>query len=107
MQLGINIPLSRYLLVPLSVDRFPTDFMFQLTAEEFNNLKSHFAISSLTWGGRRKLPQAFTECIRQILESARANLSRTVNTTQVVSNWLIGRGGLKSNALRSISLSEK
>jgi hypothetical protein len=41
--------------------RFPPDFMFQLTAEEFVNLKSHFAISSLTWGGRRKLPQAFTE----------------------------------------------
>ena len=29
--------------------------------------------------------------IRQILESARTNVSRTVNTTQVVSNWLIGR----------------
>jgi hypothetical protein len=35
--------------------------MFQLTTEEFDNLKSHFAISKLTWGGRRKLPQAFTE----------------------------------------------
>ena len=31
------------------------------------------------------------ERIRQILESARTNVSRTVNTTQVVSNWLIGR----------------
>ncbi|OGP49966.1 MAG: DNA-binding protein [Deltaproteobacteria bacterium RBG_13_43_22] len=44
-----------------NVDRFPPDFMFQLTTEEFENLKSHFAISSLTWGGRRKLPLAFTE----------------------------------------------
>lgn len=44
-----------------NVDRFPPDFMFQLTAEEFDNLKSQFAISSLPWGGRRKLPQAFTE----------------------------------------------
>ncbi len=33
---------------------FPEDFMFQLTAEEFANLKSQFATSS--WGGRRKLP---------------------------------------------------
>jgi hypothetical protein len=40
-------------------DRFPTDFMFQLTDIEFANLKSHFATSS--WGGMRKLPYAFTE----------------------------------------------
>jgi ORF6N domain len=40
-------------------ERFPSDFMFQLTAEEFANLKSQFATSS--WGGRRKLPYAFTE----------------------------------------------
>ncbi|MGH8228308.1 MAG: ORF6N domain-containing protein [Steroidobacteraceae bacterium] len=39
--------------------RFPADFLFELTAEEFTNLKSHFATSS--WGGRRKLPLAFTE----------------------------------------------
>jgi hypothetical protein len=30
--------------------------------------------------------------IRQILESARTNVYRAVNTTQVISNWLIGRG---------------
>jgi len=41
--------------------RFPNDFMFQLTKEEFDNLKSHFATSSSGWGGRRKLPLAFTE----------------------------------------------
>lgn len=40
-------------------ERFPGDFMFQLTANEFGNLKSQFATSS--WGGRRKLPFAFTE----------------------------------------------
>ena len=39
--------------------RFPADFLFELSAEEFANLKSHFATSS--WGGRRKLPLAFTE----------------------------------------------
>jgi hypothetical protein len=39
--------------------RFPGDFLFELTAEEVANLKSHFATSS--WGGRRKLPLAFTE----------------------------------------------
>ena len=40
--------------------RFPTSFMFQLTKVEFENLKSQIAISS-SWGGRRKLPYAFTE----------------------------------------------
>jgi hypothetical protein len=40
-------------------ERFPQDFIFELTPEEFANLKSQFAISS--WGGRRKLPRAFTE----------------------------------------------
>lgn len=39
--------------------RFPEDFIFELTAEEFANLKSQSATSS--WGGRRKLPMAFTE----------------------------------------------
>src|SRR3989338_7809484 len=40
-------------------ERFPEDFMFQLTGEEFANLMSQNATSS--WGGRRKLPYAFTE----------------------------------------------
>lgn len=40
-------------------ERFPEDFIFELTPEEFANLKSQFATSS--WGGRRKLPLAFTE----------------------------------------------
>ena len=39
--------------------RFPKDFMFRLNRKEFENLKSQFATSS--WGGRRKLPLAFTE----------------------------------------------
>jgi phage regulator Rha-like protein len=45
--------------VKRNIDRFPPEFMFQLTEEEFENLKSQFVTSS--WGGRRKLPSAFTE----------------------------------------------
>lgn len=41
-------------------DRFPEDFMFQLTKEEYAILRSQFATSS-QWGGRRTLPYAFTE----------------------------------------------
>ena len=40
-------------------ERFPEDFMFQLTGDEYETLISQFATSS--WGGRRKLPYAFTE----------------------------------------------
>lgn len=42
-----------------NIDRFDYDFRFQLTKEEFDNLKSKFSTSS--WGGTRKLPYAFTE----------------------------------------------
>lgn len=43
-------------------DRFPEDFMFQLTEEEYENLRSQFVTSSLEQhGGRRYMPYAFTE----------------------------------------------
>lgn len=42
-------------------DRFPEDFMFQLTKVEFDDLKSQSVISSSGWGGRRSPPYAFTE----------------------------------------------
>ncbi len=45
--------------VKRNIARFPEDFMFQLTTEEDGFLKSQFATSS--WGGKRKLPYAFTE----------------------------------------------
>jgi hypothetical protein len=41
--------------------RFPSDFAFQLTREEFTNLISQFAISKKGRGGRRTLPWVFTE----------------------------------------------
>jgi len=45
--------------VKRNIARFPEDFMFQLTKEEFDNLL--FQIGTSSWGGRRKLPYAFTE----------------------------------------------
>jgi len=57
-----------------NMGRFPSDFMFQLTSDEFEILKSQFATSS--WGGRRKLPLAFTEhgaiMAASVLDSDRA-----------------------------------
>jgi len=45
--------------VSRNIDRFPPEFMFQLTQAEYDNLRSQNATSS--WGGRRYLPYAFTE----------------------------------------------
>ncbi len=42
-----------------NIERFPDDFMFELTTKEWNNLRSQFATSS--WGGARYQPFAFTE----------------------------------------------
>ena len=61
--------------VKRNIARFPQDFMFQLTEEEFSNLKSQIVISS--WGGlRRAAPYAFTEqgvaMLSSVLRSKRA-----------------------------------
>ena len=60
--------------VKRNAERFPTDFVFQLDAEEVANLKFQFGISS--WGGRRRLPYAFTEqgvaMLSSVLNSERA-----------------------------------
>ena len=61
--------------VKRNIERFPEDFMFQLSAEEFANLKSQIVISS--WGGsRRAAPYAFTEqgvaMLSSVLHSQRA-----------------------------------
>ncbi len=45
--------------VKRNIRRFPADFMFQLTNQEFASLKSQIVTSS--WGGIRKMPYAFTE----------------------------------------------
>ncbi|MFV0269030.1 MAG: ORF6N domain-containing protein [Draconibacterium sp.] len=60
--------------VKRNIKRFPEDFMFQLTKEEFDNLIFQFGTSS--WGGTRSLPYAFTEqggaMLSGILNSDRA-----------------------------------
>ena len=60
--------------VKRNLTRFPEDFMFELTKEEYKNLRYHFDTSS--WGGRRHLPYAFTEqgvaMLSSVLNSERA-----------------------------------
>ena len=56
--------------------RFPPDFMFQLTRDEYANLRSQIATSSSGWGGRRRSPYAFTQegvaMLSSVLRSDRA-----------------------------------
>jgi len=47
--------------VKRNIKRFPSDFMFQLTKEEFENWKSQTVISNSDKMGLRKIPYAFTE----------------------------------------------
>ncbi|HJW44415.1 MAG TPA: ORF6N domain-containing protein [Geothrix sp.] len=56
--------------------RFPADFMFQLDAEEWADLRSQTVISS-AWGGRRTAPYAFTE-------HGIAMLSSVLNSDQAI-----------------------
>ena len=61
--------------VKRNIDRFPEDFMFQLSTEEFRNLRCQTGTSS-SWGGRRYPPYAFTEqgvaMLSSVLRSKRA-----------------------------------
>jgi uncharacterized membrane protein YccC len=58
-----------------NLDRFPKDFMLQLTVDEAANLRSQ-TVTSSSWGGRRHRPYAFTEqgvaMLSSVLNSARA-----------------------------------
>ena len=47
--------------VKRNIERFPEDFMFQLTKEEYNSLKCHFGTSNKRGGDRRALPYVFTQ----------------------------------------------
>ncbi|MCF6297663.1 MAG: ORF6N domain-containing protein [Flavobacteriaceae bacterium] len=57
-----------------NIERFPKDFMFELTKKEFENLRSQFGTSS--WGGNRYAPLVFTEqgvsMLSSVLNSKRA-----------------------------------
>jgi len=60
--------------VKRNIERFPPDFMFQITEEEFENLRFHFGTPR--WGGQRYRPYAFTEngvaMLSSVLNSDRA-----------------------------------
>jgi len=63
--------------VKRNVERFPEDFMFQLSGEELEVLRSQFVISNAGRGGRRYAPYAFTE-------QGVAMLSSVLNSPQAI-----------------------
>lgn len=62
--------------VKRNLNRFPKDFMFQLTGDEFSRLKSQIVTSKISRGGKQKLPFVFTEnglaMLSGVLNSERA-----------------------------------
>jgi phage regulator Rha-like protein len=79
-----------------NIRRFPKNFMFQLTKDEFDSLRSQFVISKGK-GGRRSLPYAFTE--HGVIMAANVlNSERAVQASvEVVSAFIRLRQMLASN----------
>ena len=77
--------------------RFPVDFVFQLSADEFENMRCQFGTSSF-WGGRRYLPYAFTEqgvaMLSGVLRSPRA----VAVNVEIMRTFVRLREMLRSNA---------
>ena len=63
--------------VKRNLNRFPDDFMFQLSEKEEANLRSQFATSSESHGGRRYMPYSFTEHGKQPNGSSGQHPSRS------------------------------
>ncbi len=81
--------------VKRNIKRFPSNFMFQLTKEEWDNLISQIAISNKSRGGRRFLPYVFTEqgvaMLSSVLNSEKAiqvNI-QIMNTFVRIRQWAI------------------
>jgi hypothetical protein len=66
-----------------NADRFPPDFMFQMTAAEYADLMSQIATSNVGRGGRRKLPLVFTEH-GALMAATVLNTSRAVEVSLYV-----------------------
>jgi ORF6N domain len=85
--------------------RFPSDFAFQLTAEEFTNLKSQIATSSFH-GGRRYRPWVFTEHGALMLASVLNSEIAVQASVRVVRAFVRLREMVAANAQLAVKLEE-
>lgn len=81
--------------VKRNIERFPEDFMFILTNQEFNNLKSQNATSS--WGGSRYSHMAFTEQGVAMLSSVLKSKKAIMVNIEIMRAFARYRGLLREN----------
>ena len=104
--------------VKRNIERFPIDFYFQLTKEEYDNLKFQIGTSSLNnYGGVRKLPYVFTEqgvaMLATVLRtSISVNVSVAIMRTFVsmrkyISNNLVEQKYINNQVMKNVELIEK
>ena len=86
-------------------DRFPPDFMFQLTKPEFDKLRSQVVTS--TWGGRRYPPYAFTEQGVSMLSSVLRSKRAVLTNIEIMRAFVALRRMLESHVDRKLSDLEK
>ena len=99
--------------VKRNIDKFKNEVYFQLTSEEFSNLKSQFVTSSLdTYGGKRKLPYVFTKEGIQILsnilrkENVKEITNEIVNNFDEKSSLIINDNSLQTVVNKGISIND-
>jgi ORF6N domain len=83
--------------VKRNVDRFPADFMFQLSPDEFDDLRCQFGTSS-SWGGRRYPPYAFSEQGVAMLSSVLRSPRAVAVNIEIMRAFVRLRGMLASHA---------
>ena len=91
--------------VKRNMERFPEDFMFQLSDQEFTDLKCQFGISS-SWGGRRTPPFAFTEQGVAMLSSVLRSKEAAVVNVQIMRAFVQMRETLDTHAELSRKLEQ-
>lgn len=82
--------------VKRNIDRFPDDFMFQLSKDELDDLKLQNATSS--WGGVRKLPYAFTEQGIAMLSSVLKSKTAVEVNIRIMRTFVYMRRFIATNA---------
>ena len=92
---SINLAVNR------NIERFPEDFYFQLTKEEYNNLKFQFETSnsSNNLGGVRKLPYVFTEQGIAMLSSVLHSEIAIKMSIQIINAFVIMRKYISNNLI--------
>lgn len=84
--------------VKRNIERFPEEFMFQMTKEELENWKSQFATSNKETMGLRKLPFVFTEQGVSMLSTVLKSETAVKTSIQIIKSFVHMRSFLQNNA---------